>query len=272
MSEKRRIASIALVILTVLGAGLYYWLKPGMQAETVLPDDPTPVDSAASPPAGPLDDAVPDHYPLPATNAEQPLPGLADSDAPFGSALAALISSEQLASLLVSEQLIRKLVVTTDNLPRSRLSMNSRAIRRLPGEFMVHKRDGNITLNPDNETRYLPLLTLLRTIGVAPLAQLYLRFYPLFDEAYRELGYPDRHFNDRLVQVIDHLLASPVVDSPIALVQPSVFYEFADTGLEARSAGQKMMIRMGAANQVSAKQLLKDFRAEVTGNSAPVVQ
>lgn len=271
MSENRRIASIALAILMLLGAGLYYGLQPGMQAEAVLSDPSTPVDSTASP-AVPLDDAVPDHYPLPATSAEQPLPELADSDAPFGSALAILISPEQLASLLVSEQLIRKLVVTTDNLPRARLSMSSRAIRRLPGEFMVHKRDGNITLNPENETRYLPLLTVLRTTGVEPLAKLYLKFYPLFDKAYRELGYPDRHFNDRLVQVIDHLLASPVVEGPIALVQPSVFYEFADAGLEARSTGQKMMIRMGAANQTQAKQLLRDFRAEVTGGSVPVVQ
>ena len=272
MNENRRIALITLVILMALGAGFYYWVLPGMQTDTASSDASAPADAPASVSAAPVGEPVPDHYPMPAVGTAAVLPELADSDTPFGSALAALISPEQLASVLVSEQLIRKLVVTVDNLPRTRLSMNARAIKRVPGEFIVRKRDGSITLNPENEARYLPLLTLLGTTGAEPLAKLYLRFYPLFDKAYRELGYPDRHFNDRLVQVIDHLLASPAVEGPIALVQPSVLYEFADARLEARSAGQKMMIRMGTVNQAHAKQLLKDFRAEVTGNSAPVVQ
>lgn len=266
MNENRRIALISGCILLALGAGGYFWLSPRQTA---------PADSAETAAVEPAVSTVaageplPDQYPVPTVDEDEPLPELADSDVPFGSALAALISPEQLAAVLVSEQMIQKLVVTVDNLPRARLSMNARAIKRVPGEFIVRKRDGGITLNPENEARYLPLLTLLGATGAEPLAKLYLRFYPLFNKAYRELGYPDRNFNDRLVQVIDHLLASPAVEGPIALVQPSVLYEFADAGLEGRSAGQKMMIRMGTENQAQAKQLLKDFRAEVTGAAKP---
>ena len=48
--------------------------------------------------------------------------------------------------------------------------------------------------------------------------------------------------------MIDHLLATPEIEGPIRLVQPKVLYEFADPELEARSAGQKLLLRMGAAN------------------------
>jgi hypothetical protein len=98
-------------------------------------------------------------------------------------------------------------------------------------------------------------------------AALYVRFYPLLQQAYRDLGYPQGHFNDRLVAVIDHLLATPQVEGPIRVVQPKVLYEFADADLEARSAGQKLLLRMGTANAARVKARLRQFRAEIT--SAP---
>ena len=66
----------------------------------------------------------------------------------------------------------------------------------------------------------------------------YRHFYPLFQQAYVDLGYPDGYFNDRLVEVIDHLLATPDVAGPIKLTQPSVFYQYADPSIEERSAGR----------------------------------
>ena len=56
----------------------------------------------------------------------------------------------------------------------------------------------------------------LESIDSAKLVALYVRFYPLFQQAYAELGYPSRYFNDRLFEVIDHLLATPDVRGPIA--------------------------------------------------------
>jgi len=97
----------------------------------------------------------------------------------------------------------------------------------------------------------------------------------LFQQAYEDLGYPGRFFNDRLVEVIDHLLAAPEPQGPIQLVQPKVFYQFADARLEDLSAGQKLLIRMGPANERSLKAKLRDLRAELVrggegGAVAPV--
>jgi hypothetical protein len=44
-------------------------------------------------------------------------------------------------------------------------------------------------------------------------------------------------FNDRLIEIMDHLLAAPEIEGPIELVQPKVLYRFADPELEKRSWG-----------------------------------
>ena len=92
----------------------------------------------------------------------------------------------------------------------------------------------------------------------------YTRHYPLFQEAYESLGHPPEYFNDRLIEVIDHLLAAPELRGPIALARPNVQYEFADPALEARSAGQKALIRMGSDNPKIVKDKLRELRAELT--------
>jgi len=63
--------------------------------------------------------------------------------------------------------------------------------------------------------------------------------------------------------VIDHLLETPEVAAPIQLAQPKVLWEYADKGLESRSAGQKLLIRMGPANARVIKAKLREFRAEI---------
>ena len=72
---------------------------------------------------------------------------------------------------------------------------------------------------------------------------LYVRLYPLFQRAYEELGYPGQYFNDRVVEVIDSLLATPNVTEPIKVKRITVdggapsagggLYVFEDLSLEA---------------------------------------
>ena len=47
------------------------------------------------------------------------------------------------------------------------------------------------------------------------------------------------------------------------LTQPSVFYQFADAELEERSAGQKLLLRMGNGNAAAVKLKLREFRREI---------
>jgi flagellar biosynthesis/type III secretory pathway protein FliH len=92
---------------------------------------------------------------------------------------------------------------------------------------------------------------------------LYVRLYPLFQQAYEELGNLDGYFNDRVIEVIDDLLATPEIIGPIALTQPHVMFEFADAELESRSTGQKLLLRMGPENAARVKAKLREFRERI---------
>ena len=50
--------------------------------------------------------------------------------------------------------------------------------------------------------------------------------------------------------------------------QFKVFYQFADPKLEDLSAGQKLMVRMGSANERALKAKLRDFRTELVQSGA----
>jgi len=65
------------------------------------------------------------------------------------------------------------------------------------------------------------------------------------------------------VEAIDNLLAAPELAAPPELVQPKVLYEFADEDLQKRSAGQKIMMRMGADNARRVKAKLREIRREL---------
>jgi hypothetical protein len=77
------------------------------------------------------------------------------------------------------------------------------------------------------------------------------------------------------VQVIDHLLATPEPEGPIEVIPPQVkgpvplerpwaLHEFADPELQALTAGQKLLLRMGPVNQRRVKGKLEEIRRLVT--------
>ena len=139
-------------------------------------------------------------------------------------------------------------MATIDNLPRSKVAPRLLPVQPTPGGLSATTAGDNLVIAPDNSARYAHVVALVHAIDTKQLVAVYVHFYPLFQQAYRELGYPDGYFNDRLVAVIDHLLATPSVKTPIALVQPKVLYQYAEPELEALSAGQKAMIRVGPDN------------------------
>ena len=129
------------------------------------------------------------------------------------------------------------------------------------GKFIVSKESEEVAyIDSANYNRYTPFVILSEIVDVRDFVSVYVRYYPLFQQAYEDLGYPDRYFNDRLIEVIDHLLAAPEIKDPIKLVRPKVFYNFADPELESLSAGQKIMVRIGYDNARKVKTGLRDLR------------
>ncbi|MDP3858802.1 MAG: DUF3014 domain-containing protein [Stagnimonas sp.] len=269
MNEKQWFAALLAITLAVAGGVYWFWLRqPEPEAVAVA----APVAAAASTePAAP---AAPE-YPvpaLPAAESEPPLPALADSDGELLERLRGLLGAPGVEAVLVPEQLIRRLVVAVDNLPRERVGLRDWPVRRTAGVLTVQEEPvllpGGYSLRRDNGARYGLAVALVKAADAPALVRLYFRYYPLFNQAYRELGYPQGHFNDRLVTVIDHLLAAPTPPEPVLLVRPKVMYEFADPALEALSFGQKLMIRLGTENRAVVAGKLREIRALVVQGPA----
>jgi hypothetical protein len=243
---------VALVCVVVLL--LTWWFSRSGTSET-------PASAAAPPPSAP---AV--HNPVPEQGAKAPeaLPALEASDAPLHTALTALGGAQGLDAVLRPEMLVRHIVVTVDNLPRKRVAVELRPVRPVPGHFSVAGDEQNSTLDPANFARYSPYVKLVQQVDLQQFTALYFRFYPLFQQAYQNLGYPNGYFNDRLVAAIDDLLAAPDLQGPVPLVRPNVMYLYADPKLEELSAGQKALVRMGPANAAIVKARLRELRALVT--------
>jgi hypothetical protein len=208
--------------------------------------------------------------PLPESSggAAPPLPALDESDAPMHDALADVMGKANVDRMFKPELLVRHIVVSIDNLSRRHLAVELRPTKPLAGTFIATGNDQQGAIDVANFQRYVPYVQAVQALDMKRMATLYVRFYPLFQQAYQSLGYPNGYFNDRLVVTIDNLLAAPDITTDIALVRPNVMYQFADPKLEDLSAGQKLMLRMGPANAAIIKAKLRELRAQVADRAS----
>jgi len=246
------------VAVVVIAAGTWYILHRRAAV-------PITVAAVQQPVPPPSEGAV--EHPLPsgqdaASNA--PLPTLAASDSPLRDALAQVAGAAAIKDYLLPENIVRHLVVTIDNLPRQKVAVDKRPVSPVAGSLVTDGDELHATLNSQNFARYQPMAAVISRLDVHQLVAVYVHFYPLFQQAYQNLGYPNGYFNDRLVQVIDNLLATPQPKGNIELVRPNVMYLYADPSLESRSAGQKLLIRMGPENAAAIKAKLTELRTAIT--------
>lgn len=270
----------ALVALAVAGYFGWQHFKP-VQA----PLAPVAAPSAAAPEAPPAP-AVPEptppavEHPVEAPVADaagEPtaLPALDGSDAHVSGLLSGLLSRKNLLTFLQLDGFVRRAVATVDNLARSQAPVMVWPVIPTPQRFTTQRGENGVeTIHPGNSQRYAPLVLMIESVDTGKAVDLYRSLYPLFQQAYEELGFPGRYFNDRLVQVLDHLIATPVPTEPLAVTlvdvkgtvpstRPWVRYELADPALESLSAGRKMLLRTGPDNQRRLQAKLKDIRQRV---------
>ena len=248
-------SAIAVAVVAAGGAIYYFEFMKKPAPPAAAPVAQAPAESAQEPEK--------EHHPI-ASQPDKPLPKLNESDSELTSALAGVVGKGPIDQMLVPEMVVRHIVVTIDNLPRNKVAEQMRPLRPVGGETVVTTAGDTTTLSPENSARYAAVMKLIQGTDIKQIGALYIRYYPLFQQAYEDLGYPGQYFNDRLVEVIDHLLQAPDLRQPVQLKQGKVFYEYADPALEARSAGQKLLMRMGPQNEAVIKAKLKELRVYVT--------
>lgn len=254
LARRKVVWLIGIIAAIAVALGGWYWY-----ASRRAPAAPAATATAPAPAASSEPQIA---NPIPAGETAA-LPALNDSDAVVHDSLAGVIGRAPVEQFLVPQNIVRHIVATVDNLSQRKVAVELRPVKPTAGQTVTATQGDAITLSDTNFARYAALVHAVQATDVKSLALVYQRLYPLFQQSYEDLGYPGKYFNDRLVQVIDHLLQAPEVTGPIRLVQPKVMFQYADPNLESSSAGQKLLIRMGPANERIIKQKLREFRAEI---------
>lgn len=255
MNDTTRRLLLALATLVVVGGAGYAWWRSTQQV-------PEPVQGALPSPAV-RDEApaTPQNPVAPPAEDATPPPPLADSDPWFAGAIASLLGAAELPDVVYSDRVARRFVVTVDSLAREQVPLELRPVRPVAGTLKTTGTEDAPRLSAANYERYAPYVRLLESLDTTRAVETYRRAYPRLQETYEGLGYPGKYFNDRVIAVIDDLLAAPEPKEPPALVRPSVMYRYADASLERRSAGQKLLVRMGPENAARVKAKLREIRA-----------
>lgn len=250
------------IAVAVIGA-VVWWQWPRRAAEPA-PQATAAAPAAAGSTAAPAEPEI--KYPIEAASA---------ASAPFSNdvavSLVELFGREAVLGYLQTDDFARRFVATVDNLGREQAPSRLWPVNPMAGRFTV----SNDAIAPANAKRYEAFVRWVRGIDSARAAAWYVAQYPKFQKAYEDLGFPKKHFNDRLVDVIDRLLATPEpagplevrlieVKGPVKPVRPWVRYEYLDGSYEALTSGQKILLRLGSAHELELKAKLRELRAMIT--------
>ena len=280
---------IVVVVLFLIGIAAWYYFgadrpqpeesAPPEIAEQIVPEPPPPPPQPAREPV-----VVPQKVPAPEPELEAiPLPELSDSDPVAAELLGTLLGESVVERYVAADDTIPRAVATIDSLDSSQVPGAIQALKGPEGEFLVTANDQpaapilneagdpvpQFLSDPANSRRYLVYVEMLEAMDAEQAVAMYRQHYPLFQEAFQQLGYPEGDFNQRLLAVIDELLATPEVDEPLSLMKPEAYYLFTDEGLESLPAGQKILIRMGSENAGRVKSKLAEIRQVLLREAAP---
>lgn len=264
-SQRVVVAAILGLIAVGGGVGVYLTREPPAPApKPVAPiTEPEPAPATPQFPVAAIEQAI--------TGGDEVLPELFDSDGFVRDALGTLGSDGGLAGLLVSEHLIDRFVGFVDALPGRKLPVAMWPLKPAPGKMLVDGTEEPMFLATANAQRYDRAIDVFAAIDPAAAVGVYVKLYPLLQQSYRGLGNGDAYFNDRVVAVIDHMVAAPDPADPIAVwLDEKGSYRYRDPQFENASAGHKFLLRIGAGHRATVKGKLREYRALLTAQALPL--
>lgn len=271
MNRTSTLIALGLAV-AVIGAAALYW-RHQAQPPALVSEAPAASPVVAAPASAAASAAPAIRYPVPSAAASAAAP-----PAGVDAMLADLFGRKAVLSMFQTQDFPRRFVATVDNLGAVHTSAALWPINPTAGRFKVDKRGDAEVIGADNGLRYTPFVLLFENVDLPNAVAAYTRFYPQLQAAYEDLGYPGRYFNDRLVAVIDLLLATPEPSAPVQVrlpeingpVQPErpwILYEFDDARFAALPAGQKILLRMGPVNERRIKARLTELRKLLTAGA-----
>ncbi len=243
----------ALIVIALLAALVaYFWLRKGAEPEVVVE---TPAPEAAAPVAA----AAEETPPAPAWD----LPPLEESDDFLRDVAARLSSHPEWLAWIATDDLVRRFVAAVDEVARGELPAAQLAFLSPKRGFPTPARGAATQLGAESFQRYTRLAAVVSGIDARGAVDLYRRLEPLLERAYRDLGYPDAHFERTLAKAVKVVLDTPDPGRTLNLEPALRSYKFVDPELESLPAVQKLLLRMGPENAAAVKRKLREIAREL---------
>lgn len=230
------IGAAVAVLLLLLAGGAWLWLRS---------DD----DGDASPAAADVGDTAVARDTGADTTAPANLPDLDASDPVVRDMATRLSSQPRLAEWLVTDDLVRRFVGAVVTIGAGVSPESELEFLEPEGRFRVEERGGSTVIDTASYARYDSIVETFVSLDTEGTAELYDRLRPLFQEAYRDLGFSRGEFDAAMARAVETLLAVPVPEGPVE-VEPdgAEAFAFRDPELEELSPAQKHLVRMGPEN------------------------
>lgn len=193
---------------------------------------------------------------------------LDQSDDALRPSLAELASQIELGEWLLMRDLIRSFVVAVDNIAEGRTPRAHLAEMEPAERFSVRQEADRFFIDPASYARFDMITDVFVEFDLEAAVEIYVDVYPLIQQAYEELGYPDHSFDETFERAIVELLAVPRLIGPVELEPLVVTYAFADFEIEGLTAAQKQLLRMGPENVVRIQHRLRALGTVLAMNTA----
>jgi hypothetical protein len=250
----RRVIGIAVAFaLVTASGGLLYLLRRSPAPTSATPG---PAELARPPAATP-------EAPSSGEPASSPVPPLDGSDDFIRGLARALSSHPELAAWLAQRELVRTFVVVMSRIAEGASPAKQLSFLAQRDPFRTLGRPPRLSIDARSYARYDLFAAVVASLDAGGCARLYRKTEPLIEEAYRELGEPERGFSAVLDRAFQRLLDVPIVEGPVLLEASSVSYRFVDPRLESLTPAQKHLLRMGPRNMRLVQGKLREIRREL---------
>jgi len=239
MEEQKKVllAGIIFVVIVVLGAAVYYFFiyqKPEQPEDiTKLAQEQVPAQEEVKPEEEKIEPLQID---------------LDESDELIRKLVGELSSHPELAAWLMTDDIIRKFVAAVDNIANGHSPRPQIDFFKPQGSFLVTEEAGDYFIDSESYKRYDIVTEVFLSLDTKGCVTLFKQLQPAVQEAYQDLGYPDRDFHTTLKKALGELLKTPVLEENIQVDKEVITYRMLDSELESLSQAQKHLLRMGPEN------------------------
>ena len=250
--QARVIMAIVAVVVLAIGAGLWWWQSANpppqpvaVKEQPVATETPKPVEDGETP-------ATPDVQ-------RQVLPPLDSSDDYVREQVSAL--SPEMSEWLKQDDLVRRFAVVADNARLGDYPRKQLAFLAPEAKYPVIQNGDGWVADPEGYHRFDKFVDVAISVDPKRAVALLRTLSPLLVTALKELGQLNPDPIATVRAGIDVALATPDLQGEVQLVQPKVYYQYADPRLEQLKPLQKQLLRMGPQNVAR----IKSYLAQVKG-------